>query len=73
MHKIGLGPACGLLRRPTRPSTPCADFISAVSQHDDLNLFTDKFDVVNVVMNVLKLRDMLIRGLVAHEDTVGSI
>jgi hypothetical protein len=36
-----LDKACGLLRRPTWPSTPCTDFVPAVSQHDDLNLLAN--------------------------------
>ena len=37
-RKVGLNKACGLLRRPTRPSTLFTDFVPAVSQYDDLNL-----------------------------------
>jgi hypothetical protein len=36
--EVHLGQACGLLRRPLRPSTPGADFFPAVSQNSDLNL-----------------------------------
>jgi hypothetical protein len=34
----GLGLTCGLLRRPSRPSTPHAYFVPAMPEDDDLDL-----------------------------------
>ena len=36
-----LNEACGLLRRPTWPSTPCTDFVPAMPQYNDLNLLAN--------------------------------
>ena len=37
----GLCLSCGLLRRPSRPSTPCAYFVPAMPEDDDLYLSFD--------------------------------
>ena len=40
-REVALNKACGLLRRPTWPSTLFTDFVPAVSQYDDLNLLAN--------------------------------
>ena len=40
-REIALDEACGLLRRPTWPSTPRTDFVPTMSQHNNLNLLAN--------------------------------